>query len=178
MAISQRIALSIICLLIAIPAFAEKIALAINSIPQGATIFINEKHPVSGVTPFVTKFRPRGKCQTTNSMTARWASGATTILPALRLCWKQGKQQMYTFMRPADAPNGEMDLAVGNQRMTALQAEYEAGQRAAEVQAARRATQAAAEQATRRLLRGGGRKVTARFGDHARRGAVHYQAMG
>ncbi len=126
------------------------ITLTVHSVPEGAAVYANATRQSMGVTPLTIPY-PRKwsrKCEVTQPIEVRWASGATAMVPGVSLCWKQGKRQMITLTRPADAPNGDIDLNAASQRMYALQGERKAAQRAAEINAAARAAADAPEQAS------------------------------
>jgi hypothetical protein len=106
------------------------ITVEIHSTPEGAAVAVDNVPRAMGSTPLVLKYEIPGDCGLTQALRVRWASGAEASLSALQLCAATGKRQTYTFNRPADAANLELDLQVAYQQ--AMLAQMAAIRRAAE----------------------------------------------
>lgn len=108
---------SIIAVIVAIPsaARADDVTLTINTHPRGATVFMGPTQQEYGYAPASLKyslgkhFFRDGRCENTQQITVRWASGAQAYIPSLALCGGNGKKQEFTFVRPPEAPGGDID---------------------------------------------------------------------
>lgn len=116
------------------------IRLTVTSNPDGA--YITSKGPVSGVVP-VTAFWPIesiGKsardadgCFQLQGFTARWASGAVTEAPVVRVCGAADGDYNFVMSRDMNHPDLGKDLqfAIQMQAVRAQNAQAEAAQSAA-----------------------------------------------
>ena len=99
---------------------ATKVTVTVQSTPSGATL--SQEGQTMGQTPWVLTYELRDfkACQLTKPLTVTWASGASATQP-LQLCPAGGKKKMYTFGRPADAPNIPIDWQVEYQQTLVAQ---------------------------------------------------------
>lgn len=94
---------------------AADVKVTFQSDPPGATLY-SEDIPGTlklwGYAPLILKFQvPRNwkDCIHTNPMRVRWLSGAEAAVSGIELCPQVGKNQQFTFMRPAGIPGAEID---------------------------------------------------------------------
>jgi len=107
----------------------RKITLDIHATPEGAQVLSGDVPRVMGVTPLALVYEIPGDCGQTQAVKVHWASGAEASVAAIALCSKTGKHQTFTFTRPADSANLELDLQVAYQQ--AMLAQLQALARAA-----------------------------------------------
>jgi hypothetical protein len=116
------------------------VRLTVTSAPDGA--YITSGGPASGIVPVVAFYEmqsveksPRDKdgCFQLQGFTARWASGATTEVPVVRLCGAADGNYNFVMSRDMNPPNLKKDLqfALQVQAVRAQNANAEASQAAA-----------------------------------------------
>jgi hypothetical protein len=126
------------CLLVASVAFAgpKTISVTIHSVPEGALVYANDARTYMGQTPITLEYPMDGSknCQVRQGAEVRWFSGAKAEIARFTICPAIGKQQQYTFTRPADVPGAADDaqIALQRQQVTILQnmADWQAAQAA------------------------------------------------
>lgn len=94
----------------------HKITLDIHSTPEGAQVLSGDPPRAMGVTPLALVYGISGDCGKTQAVRVHWMSGAEASIAAIGLCTKTGKHQTFTFERPADSVNLELDLQVAYQQ--------------------------------------------------------------
>jgi len=93
-----------------------KITVVIHSVPEGATLRLNDARTVMGVTPVTVTYQVTG-CQRMQGAEVTWTSGATASAMAFELlCASTGKHQVLMFARPVGVPGLELDTQVAYQQ--------------------------------------------------------------
>lgn len=116
------------------------VRLTVKSAPDGA--YITSGGAVSGIVPVVAFYemqsvekssRDADGCFQLQGFTARWASGATTEVPVVRVCGEADGNYNFVMSRDMNHPNLEKDLqfALQVQAVRAQNAHAEASQAAA-----------------------------------------------
>ena len=116
------------------------VRLTVTSEPDGA--YITSGGPVSGIVPVVAFWemqslekssRDEKGCFQLKGFTARWASGAVTEVPVVRVCGEADGDYNFVMSRDMNHPNLEKDLqfALQVQAVRAQNAQAEASQAAA-----------------------------------------------
>lgn len=116
------------------------VRLTVTSEPDGA--YITSGGPVSGIAPVVAFWemqslekssRDQKGCFQLKGFTARWASGAVTEVPVVRVCGEADGDYNFVMSRDMNHPNLEKDLqfSLQVQAVRAQNAQAEASQTAA-----------------------------------------------
>jgi hypothetical protein len=130
----------------------QSLQVTYTSDPQGALLYENGKQwgytPVTLTYPGVRGTFLAGQCVTLDPVLVRWSSGAEAKIGGVSACPASGWIQQFTFLRPAEIPGRDLDVAMALQIQQSASAQQQAA--AAETSAAIRALAIQSQQTPQR----------------------------